>query len=224
MSEPFASAGHWTLAHPWVLPAVLGYLLGSIPFGLIFSKLAGYGDIRAIGSGNIGATNVLRTGNRVLALATLLFDGGKGAAAALAASAAWGPSAGLLAAAGAVLGHNFPVWLRFRGGKGVATTLGVLLAVAWPVGLAACAVWLAMAYTFRISSLAALVALAAAPVLMLVFADNSRALLALFLALLGFVRHHENIARLFAGTESRIGEKGRGKGVGRGLGEGEKKG
>jgi len=215
MGETLTGAGHWTLSHPWVLPAVLGYLLGSIPFGLILSSWAGYGDIRAMGSGNIGATNVLRTGNKALALATLLLDGGKGAAAALAASAAWGPTAGLLAAAGAVLGHNFPLWLRFRGGKGVATTLGVLLAVAWPAGLAACAVWLATAVAFRISSLAALAALAASPILMLVFADGPRALLALGLAILGIARHHENIRRLLAGTESRIGAKGaRGAGGG----------
>jgi acyl phosphate:glycerol-3-phosphate acyltransferase len=198
-----------------VFVALGGYLLGSIPFGLIASRLAGYGDIRAIGSGNIGATNVLRTGNKALAFATLLLDGGKGAAAALVAGAlvpehAALPAA-LVASGAAVLGHNFPVWLGFRGGKGLATTLGVLLAVAWPAGLGACAVWLATAVVFRISSLAALAALAASPVLMLWFADGTRAIFAAGLALLGFARHSSNIRRLLAGTEPKIGRKGTAK-------------
>jgi glycerol-3-phosphate acyltransferase PlsY len=195
---------------PWLLlvAAGVGYGLGSVPFGLILTRAAGLGDIRRIGSGNIGATNVLRTGHRGLAAATLLLDGGKGAVAALAFGEWGGEVAGLVAGLAAVLGHNFPVWLRFRGGKGVATTLGVMLAIAWPVGLATCAVWLASAALWRYSSLAALTALAAAPLLMLAFADGKRALVALGLAVLGFVRHRENIARLIAGREPKIGRRG----------------
>ncbi|HYN38209.1 MAG TPA: glycerol-3-phosphate 1-O-acyltransferase PlsY [Rhodospirillales bacterium] len=193
------------------LAAILGYLLGSIPFGLILTRLAGHGDIRALGSGNIGATNVLRTGNKPLAAATLLLDGGKGAAAALLAAHWGGETASLAAALAAVLGHNFPVWLGFRGGKGVATTLGVLLAIAWPAGLAAVALWIAAALIFRISSLAALIALAASPLLMLALADVPRALLAAVLAALAIARHHTNIRRLLAGTEPKIGRKGAGE-------------
>ena len=189
-----------------LLAAAGGYLLGSIPFGLLLGKLAGYGDIRRVGSGNIGATNVLRTGNKALALATLLLDGGKGAAAA-ALAAHWGEGAALIAATTAVLGHDFPVWLRFRGGKGMATTLGVLLAMAWPAGLLACAVWLATAAAFRFSSLAALAALTSAPLLMLWLADAPRALVAALLALLGFARHHANIGRLLRGEEPRIARR-----------------
>jgi acyl phosphate:glycerol-3-phosphate acyltransferase len=200
-----SQAAAW-LTNVHLLAAVGGYLLGSIPFGLLLSKLAGYGDIRRVGSGNIGATNVLRTGNKVLALATLLLDGGKGATAALVA-ARWGEPASLIAAFAAVLGHNFPVWLRFRGGKGVATSLGVLLALAWPAGLLACAIWLATAAAFRFSSLAALAALASAPLLMLWLADAPRAIVAALLALLGFARHHTNIRRLLSGEEPRIGRK-----------------
>jgi acyl phosphate:glycerol-3-phosphate acyltransferase len=189
-----------------LLAAAGGYLLGSIPFGLLLGKLAGYGDIRRVGSGNIGATNVLRTGNKALALATLLLDGGKGAAAA-ALAAHWGEGAALIAATTAVLGHDFPVWLRFRGGKGMATTLGVLLAMAWPAGLLACAVWLVTAAAFRFSSLAALAALASAPLLMLWLADTPRAIVAALLALLGFARHHANIGRLLSGEEPRIARR-----------------
>jgi acyl phosphate:glycerol-3-phosphate acyltransferase len=207
-----SQAAAW-LTNVHLLAAVGGYLLGSIPFGLLLSKLAGYGDIRRVGSGNIGATNVLRTGNKVLALATLLLDGGKGATAALVA-ARWGEPASLIAAFAAVLGHNFPVWLRFRGGKGVATSLGVLLALAWPAGLLACAVWLATAAAFRFSSLAALAALASAPLLMLWFADAPRAIVAALLALLGLARHHANISRLLRGEEPRIGRKESGTGPG----------
>jgi acyl phosphate:glycerol-3-phosphate acyltransferase len=188
------------------LAAAGGYLLGSIPFGLILSKLAGHGDIRRIGSGNIGATNVLRTGNKGLALATLLLDAGKGATAALVA-ARWGEVASMIAAGAAVLGHNFPVWLGFRGGKGVATTLGALLALAWPVGLLAIAVWLGSAFAFRYSSLAALTTLVAAPFLMLWLADVPRAVLAALLSLLGFARHYGNIRRLLRGEEPKIGRK-----------------
>ncbi|HST76781.1 MAG TPA: glycerol-3-phosphate acyltransferase, partial [Acetobacteraceae bacterium] len=141
---------------------VFGYILGSIPFGLLLTKAAGLGDIRAVGSGNIGATNVLRTGKRGLAAATLILDAAKGAVAVLIAAALGGPIAGLWAGLGAVLGHLFPVWLGFRGGKGVATALGVLIAAAWPVGLVACAAWLAAAAVLRISSAASLIALAVA--------------------------------------------------------------
>jgi acyl phosphate:glycerol-3-phosphate acyltransferase len=191
---------------PYLLGILLAaYLLGSIPFGLILTRLAGLGDIRNIGSGNIGATNVLRTGNKALAAATLLLDGAKGAVAVLLARH-YGPDAEIVAGAGAFLGHLFPVWLKFRGGKGVATTIGILLAIAWPVGLIACAVWLLVALLFRYSSLAALIAVAAAPVAAWFLADVSRetAGLALFLAVVIWLRHHENIGRLLKGTESRI--------------------
>jgi glycerol-3-phosphate acyltransferase PlsY len=187
--------------------AVAGYLLGSIPFGLILTELAGLGDVRKIGSGNIGATNVLRTGNKALALATLLLDAGKGAAAVVAARLLFGPEAAIIAAAAALLGHMFPAWLRFRGGKGVATGLGALLAIAWPVGLIACAVWLLAALLFRYSSLAALLALAAAPTAAWFLADRQIAGLALFLAVLVWLRHHENIRRLLKGEESKIGKR-----------------
>ena len=187
-----------------VLIALGGYLLGSIPFGLVLTRLAGLGDIRKIGSGNIGATNVLRTGNKALAAATLLLDGGKGAVAVLIANHLYGPDAGIVAGAGAFLGHLFPVWLKFRGGKGVATTLGIFLAIAWPVGVIACLVWLLVAFLFRYSSLAALIAVAAAPVAAWFLADRPTAALALFLAIVIWLRHHENIARLLKGEESKI--------------------
>jgi glycerol-3-phosphate acyltransferase PlsY len=186
---------------------VFGYLLGSIPFGLLLTRAAGLGDIRTIGSGNIGATNVLRTGNRTLAAATLLLDGLKGAAAVLVAQTLAGPEAGLWAGFGAVLGHCFPVWLRFRGGKGAATAYGVLIAAAWPVGLLAGAIWLAMAKVVRISSASALASFALAPVLALLLADRPTAVLALAIAVVVFIRHHENIRRLLAGTEPRIGSR-----------------
>jgi len=185
---------------------VLGYLLGSIPFGLLLTKAAGLGDIRTIGSGNIGATNVLRTGKKGLAAATLLLDGGKGAAAVLIARAVAGHDAALWAGLGAVLGHLFPVWLRFKGGKGVATGYGVLIAVAWPVGLAAGAAWLIVAALSRWSSLAALVSFALAPFLAWALADASVAVLTAVIAVLIFVRHHANIRGLVSGTEPRIGQ------------------
>ena len=187
--------------------AIAGYLLGSIPFGLVLTKAAGLGDIRAIGSGNIGATNVLRTGRKGLALATLLLDGGKGAIAALAALVLLGQDAMLVAAFAAVLGHNFPVWLGFKGGKGVSTTLGTLMACSWPVGLACCGTWLAIAGLFRISSLSALVALALSPVYAWFFAGPETAAMAAALAVLGFVRHKANIIRLARGEEPKIGAK-----------------
>ncbi|PKU21623.1 glycerol-3-phosphate 1-O-acyltransferase PlsY [Telmatospirillum siberiense] len=190
------------------LAGILGYLLGSVPFGLVLTRLAGLGDIRAIGSGNIGATNVLRTGHKGLAAATLILDSGKGAFAAWVAASFAGVDAGLLAGFAAVLGHNFPVWLKFKGGKGVATTLGVLLITAWPVGVGACLTWLVVAVLFRISSLAALAALAASPVIALIFATPAHALLAAGLAVLGFIRHRANIRRLVKGEEPRIGRHG----------------
>ncbi len=187
-----------------LLCALLGYLLGSIPFGLVLTRLAGLGDIRRIGSGNIGATNVLRTGNKALAAATLLLDSGKGAAAALIALALFGEEAALLAAGGAMLGHSFPVWLGFRGGKGVATALGVLLAVSWPTGLIACATWLAVAFLFRISSLSALTALGLSPLAGWWFGGPAVAGLCLFIAVLVAVRHAANIRRLLKGEEPKI--------------------
>ncbi len=190
-----------------LVAAASGYLLGAVPFGLVLTRMAGLGDIRAIGSGNIGATNVLRTGNKGLALATLLLDGGKGAIAALLALRLAGSDAMLAAGFAAVLGHNFPVWLKFKGGKGVATSLGTLFAAAWPVGLAACATWVVVAALFRISSLAALVALALAPAYAWELAGPRTALMALGLAGLGFIRHHANIRRLLKGKEPKIGGK-----------------
>jgi glycerol-3-phosphate acyltransferase PlsY len=191
----------------WLAGFVIGYLLGSIPFGLLLTRAAGLGDIRTIGSGNIGATNVLRTGNRGLAAATLLLDGGKGAAAVLLMRYTTGEPAALLAGLGALLGHMFPSWLGFRGGKGVATGLGILLAVAWPVGLLACASWLAVAAWLRISSAAALVAFALAPVYAALLADRDVVLLALVAALLIYARHAANLRRLAEGTEPRIGAR-----------------
>ena len=186
---------------------LLGYLLGSIPFGLLLTRAAGLGDIRTIGSGNIGATNVLRTGRKGLAGATLLLDGLKGAAAVLIALALAGHEAALWAGLGAILGHLFPIWLGFRGGKGGATGYGVLIAVAWPVGLAAGAIWLIVARLARISSLATLLSFAAAPILAALLADSGVVKLALAIAVLVFIRHHANIRRLLAGTELRIGTK-----------------
>ena len=204
------------LSPAWIGAALVGgYLLGSIPFGVIATKLGGAGDLRAIGSGNIGATNVLRTGRRDLALITLLGDGGKGALAVLLAWLATRDGTveqqavlTSLAAGAAFLGHLFPVWLRFKGGKGVATFLGTMLAAAWPVGVAAAATWLVVASLFRISSLAALVAVALAPaVALLLGRPHAIALLALFMALLVYIRHAENIRRLLKGEEPRIGGK-----------------
>ncbi|GAA0581923.1 glycerol-3-phosphate 1-O-acyltransferase PlsY [Caenispirillum bisanense] len=195
------------------IAAVGGYLLGSVPFGLVITRLLGLGDIRQIGSGNIGATNVLRTGNKPAALATLLLDSGKGAIAALLALALLGGDGdlgvevALAAGVAAVFGHNFPVWLRFKGGKGVATTLGTLLATAWPVGLAACGIWLLTAAITRYSSLSALVALTVAPVAAWFLATPLHAAAFALLAVLAWIRHRENLRRLLNGTESRIGSK-----------------
>lgn len=186
---------------------LLGYLLGAIPFGLLFSRLAGAGDVRQIGSGNIGATNVLRTGKRWAALATLLCDAGKGAVAVLIAARLHGEIAGVLAGLGAFLGHVFPVWLRFRGGKGVATFFGVMLALAWPVGLLALATWLAVAVCFRISSLSALAAAALTPIYMMVWGAPLPAILALVFAFFIFALHRDNIRRIATGREPRIGAR-----------------
>ncbi|GKY86302.1 glycerol-3-phosphate 1-O-acyltransferase PlsY [Sinisalibacter aestuarii] len=188
------------------LTALLGYLLGSVPFGMVWAKLFGLGDIREIGSGNIGATNVLRTGNRLAALLTLIGDIGKGAFAVLVARAALGEDAAQAAGLFAYLGHLFPVYIGFRGGKGVATWLGTILAVAWPVGLVAAGTWLVTAALFRISSLAGLVAAALAPVLALAVGRGEVFVLALLLAALIFERHRANIGRLLRGEEPRIGK------------------
>ncbi|PZO63742.1 MAG: glycerol-3-phosphate acyltransferase [Paracoccus denitrificans] len=187
--------------------AVIGYLLGSIPFGIVITRALGLGDLRQIGSGNIGATNVLRTGNKGAALATLLLDSGKGAIAVLLARWLAGQDAALVAGGAAFLGHLYPVWLGFRGGKGVATFLGTLLALFWPVGLAACAVWALMAAIARISSLSALVAAAAAPIMAWMWGQPGVAWVSLFMAVLIFIRHHANITRILNGTEPRIGKR-----------------
>ena len=183
--------------------AVLGYALGSIPFGLLLTRLAGLGDIRRIGSRNIGATNVLRTGSKGAAALTLILDLAKGFVAVVIA-AGWGEDAALVAAGSAILGHMFPIWLAFRGGKGVATALGVLIALAWPVALSAALVWLAVACLSRYSSLAALIAAVVSAALAPFFADARIAAVIAGIALLIILRHHANIRRLLAGTESRI--------------------
>jgi acyl phosphate:glycerol-3-phosphate acyltransferase len=189
--------------------ALLSYLAGSIPFGLILTRAKGHGDIRAFGSGNIGATNVLRTGDKRLAFATLLCDVLKGYLPVLIA-ARFGPEMAATAVIFAPLGHMFPVWLGFKGGKGVATTFGALIAYAWPVAAAAVATWLVVAILFRYSSLAALIATALAPVYAWYFSTTSApALVVLFIALLVILRHHRNIARLMRGEESKIDLKSR---------------
>ena len=190
----------------YLLAAILGYLLGSIPFGLLLTRLAGRGDIRRIGSGNIGATNVLRTGSKGLAALTLLLDFIKGAAAVVIARG-WGIDAALVAAGCVILGHMFPVWLGFRGGKGVATALGVLIPLAWPVAVIAALLWLATALFSQYSSLAALVAAVASAGLAPLIVDRTTALVIGAIALLIILRHHSNIRRLVAGTESRISFK-----------------
>ncbi len=189
------------------LVAVLAYLLGSVPFGVVITRALGLGDLRAIGSGNIGATNVLRTGSKRAAAATLLLDAGKGVAAVLLARAWAGEDAAQLAGLAAFLGHLFPVWLGFRGGKGVATFLGTLLALAWPVGLAACLTWAVAAAVGRISSLAALVAAAASPLWALALGRGEMVALAAVLAAMVVWRHGSNIRRIRDGTEPKIGRK-----------------
>jgi len=190
-----------------LLTAVLAYLLGSVPFGILVTKAMGLGDLRQIGSGNIGATNVLRTGNKGAALATLLLDGGKGAVAVLLARWLVGQDAAQVAGLAAFLGHLYPVWLGFRGGKGVATFLGVLLALNWMVGIAACLTWLLTALLTRTSSIAALVAAASSGLWIIVLTDGSLLILALILTVLIYLRHSENLKRIKAGTEPKIGRK-----------------
>lgn len=194
----------------WVAPTLAlvgGYLLGSIPFGVILTRLAGAGDLRQVGSGNIGATNVLRTGRKGLAAATLLLDLLKGAAAVWLAQA-FAPGEQLLAAAGAFIGHCFPVWLGFRGGKGVATLMGVVLALHWPLGLIYAAVWLGLLALIRISSLAGMAAAVSAPVASAVLGRFDLTLLLLALALIVLWKHGDNIGRLLDGTEPRVGKRG----------------
>jgi glycerol-3-phosphate acyltransferase PlsY len=197
------------LGNPWadLAALVLGYLLGSIPFGLILTRLAGLGDIRAIGSGNIGATNVLRTGNKAIAAGTLLGDGLKGTVAVLLGSAIGGLPAAMIAGLAAFAGHLFPVWINFKGGKGVATYIGILAGLWWPGAVFFCAAWLATAVASRISSASALAASLLTPLVVWWFAGWPLALLAAALSVVLWWRHGENIGRLMAGTEGRIGEK-----------------
>lgn len=190
-----------------IATACLAYLLGSIPFGLLITRLFGLGDLRGIGSGNIGATNVLRTGNRLAAFLTLLGDVGKGAVAVILARLLVGEFAGLVAGAAAFIGHCFPIYLRFRGGKGVATFLGTVLALAWPLGLAVCATWIVTAGLSRISSLAALLAAAMSPLYALALGAEALAVTLALMSVMIFIRHRANIERLIAGTEPRIGKK-----------------
>ncbi|MHA6642214.1 glycerol-3-phosphate 1-O-acyltransferase PlsY [Mesorhizobium sp. A623] len=195
----------------YIIALIFGYLLGSIPFGLLLTRAAGLGDVRAIGSGNIGATNVLRTGNKGLAAATLILDILKGTAAVLIAAhyaAEFGPGLGLWAGFGAFIGHLFPAWLGFKGGKGVATYLGVLLGLAWQGALVFAAVWLIVAIIFRYSSLAALTAAVVVPVALWFQASPQIAMLFALMSLIVFIKHRANISRLMAGTEGRIGAKG----------------
>ncbi|MBL8582452.1 MAG: glycerol-3-phosphate 1-O-acyltransferase PlsY [Rhizobiaceae bacterium] len=204
MSDP---AG-WNLALPYVVAFLaFGYLLGSIPFGLLITRFAGLGDVRNIGSGNIGATNVLRTGRKGLAAATLLLDALKGTAAVLLAGL-HSPEAAMVAGLGAFLGHLFPVWLGFKGGKGVATYLGVLAGIAWPVGLGFAAAWLAIAFLTRYSSLAALVATLFVPLDFFFLGQNLLGVMFAAMTAIVFFKHRANISRLLAGKESRIGSKG----------------
>ena len=199
---------HWTLSTPEMLGSLLlGYLCGSIPFGLILTRMAGLGDVRSIGSGNIGATNVLRTGNKKLAAATLLADALKGTVAVVAARELIGMEAALIAGLGAFLGHLYPVWLKFKGGKGVATYLGVLLGLAPLIVLVFAAVWLGMAKLFRYSSLAAIAAAVVTPVALYYSGREEVAALFVVMSLITILKHHQNIRRLLSGTESRIGDK-----------------
>ena len=189
-----------------IFAAILGYALGSTPFGLVLVKLTGGGDVRDIGSGSIGATNVLRTGSKALAAATVLLDAGKAILAILIARYFWGETAAMIAGFAAFLGHLFPFWLGFKGGKGVATMIGVLLTLAWPVGIAFCLTWLATAFIRKQSSLAGITAAATSPVFAYFYAGTALALTALALALFLIFKHQDNIRRLMAGTEPKIGE------------------
>ncbi|RNJ42896.1 glycerol-3-phosphate acyltransferase [Mesorhizobium erdmanii] len=190
-----------------ILALAFGYLLGSIPFGLLLTRAAGLGDVRKIGSGNIGATNVLRTGNKGLAAATLLLDALKGTAAVLIAGH-FAPETAVWAGLGAFLGHLFPVWLGFKGGKGVATYLGVLIGLAWQVALIFAVIWLAMAFLFRYSSLAALTAAVIVPIALYFLSAPQIAVLFVVMSIIVFIKHRANISRLLAGTEGKIGAKG----------------
>lgn len=189
------------------LVGLLAYLLGSVPFGLVITRMMGLGDLRQIGSGNIGATNVLRTGNKAAAAATLVLDAAKGGVAVLVARALVGEDAAQLAALASFLGHLYPVWLGFKGGKGVATFIGTLLALAWPVGLATCATWVVAALISRISSLGALTAAALASLWLLVFGQGQMVFLVVIMTLLVYVRHWANLERIKNGTEPRIGQR-----------------
>jgi glycerol-3-phosphate acyltransferase PlsY len=195
------------ISYGGALALALGYCLGSIPFGLVLTKLFGAGDLRSIGSGNIGATNVLRTGRKGLAAATLLLDALKATLAVVAALAAFGPATGLAAAAGAILGHMYPVWLKFRGGKGVATYLGALIGLAWPAAIAFVVVWLAVAGLTRYSSAAALAATLVSPIAVAATGEGGAALALAALSALIWVKHSPNIVRLRNGAESKIGQK-----------------
>lgn len=190
-----------------IVTAILAYLLGSVPFGIVITRAMGLGDLRKIGSGNIGATNVLRTGNKGAAFATLMLDAAKGGIAVLIARALIGEDAAQLAGLAAFLGHLFPVWLGFRGGKGVATFLGIFLALSWQVGLAVCATWLVTAVITRTSSIAALTAAATSSLWLFWFGEGRLLVLAFILTLLVYVRHAENLQRIKAGTEPKIGQK-----------------
>ncbi len=199
------------LANEWphfLYAAVIGYLLGSIPFGVIITRIAGLGDIRSIGSGNIGTTNVLRTGKKSLAALTLLGDALKGTVAVLLVSTLFGPDIALVAGLFAFLGHLYPVWLKFRGGKGVATFLGILLGLFLPVAVAFAAIWIACAYLTRYSSLSALLASLATPLLLLAMSQWQMAGLFAILTVILWLKHYQNIARLLSGSESKIGAKG----------------
>ena len=198
--------GGWVFIWPLAVGFLVAYLIGSIPFGLLLTRAAGLGDVRKIGSGNIGATNVLRTGNKAVAAATLLFDIGKGFVAVALGWRFGGPDLAVLAAYGAILGHCFPVWLRFRGGKGVATFLGVVTGLAWPLGLACAATWVAAVLITRRSSVGGLLAALAAPVAAYVMGDQQIFEATAIMALLVCVRHHENIRRLIKGEEPKIGK------------------
>lgn len=188
-----------------------GYLLGAVPFGLVLCKLAGYGDVRDIGSGNIGATNVLRTGNKALALIVLALDAGKGALAVVLAGAFVGPDAAALAGAAAFLGHCFPIYLKFRGGKGVATFFGTILAINWMIGLLCLMIWLGTAAIFRFSSLAGILSAVAAPIIAIYIADPLIVWVLSTIALVVVIRHHANLMRLFNGSEPKIGQKSEAK-------------
>jgi glycerol-3-phosphate acyltransferase PlsY len=195
----------WSLLPAYAAALAFGYLCGSIPFGLILTRIAGTADIRSVGSGNIGATNVLRTGRKGLAAATLLGDALKGTVAVLVVEQFWGRELAILAAPGAFLGHLFPVWLGFKGGKGVATYIGLLMALVWPAAIAFSLIWLAVAALTRYSSLAALIASAAIPALLWIFGKATEAELFALLTVLTWIMHRANIARLLRGTEGRIG-------------------